>query len=689
VSRIRAGISLALGVLLTLCLFVPSAGAHSKNLVSNLAQGHRWRHGVVPQRGSKAASFFSSGGNLSYGGGISGVGVATGPPKVYLVFWGSQWGTQSTNTAGNYTYGGDPKSMAPDLQAFFKGLGTGGEKWSGVMTQYCQGVAVGTQTCPTSSTQHVGYPTGGALGGVWEDTSSAAPSQATAHELAAEAVNAANHFGDFSPNAEYFIVSPTGTNPDGWLTGGFCAWHDYSGDNSMDGGGAVSSPNGPVAFTNMPYVTDAGTSCGENFVNSGSAGTLDGVTIVGGHEYAETITDTFPAGGWTDNSGYETGDKCAWISGTGQAASQNITLTTGTFAVQSTWANDYSACRVSDQIITNSPPVTVNSVANQTNMAGDNVSLQMGATEPNGTSSCGICTFTATGLPSGVSISSSGLISGQVTKAGTSSVTVTATDPDGVDPPGSTTFSWSVKAGTVTAITVSPSNPTVSIGSTEPFTASGKDAFGNAADVSQATWTVTPTGTPPGSVTPGPSSSATFTPTTPGSGTVAATVGTVTGSTGVTVIAAPPNAIANGGFESGTFADWTPSGAAENVVSSASYFCHSGSYCAQLGLPTPTNGNSNIAQTFTAPSGTSTVSFYYDVVCTDTVRYDWATATLRDVTLGKTYTILPKTCSNTGAWSKVSHSVTPGHHYTLTLTNRDDNYPGDPTYTLYDDVSVQ
>jgi serine protease len=103
----------------------------------------------------------------------------------------------------------------------------------------------------------------------------------------------------------------------------------------------------------MPYVTDAGSGCGQNFVNAGSAGTDDGFTIVNGHEYAETITDQYPAGGWTDSSGNENGDKCAWIS-SGQGASQNITLSTGTFAVQSTWANDFNkgagGCEISHPI---------------------------------------------------------------------------------------------------------------------------------------------------------------------------------------------------------------------------------------------------------------------------------------------------------------------------------------------------
>jgi serine protease len=161
----------------------------------------------------------------------------------------------------------------------------------------------------------------------------------------------------------------------------------------------------------------------------------------------------------------------------------------------------------------------------------------------------------------------------------------------------------------------------------------------------------------------------------------------VAGSATVTV-SATANAIANGGFEGGTLAPWTASGASERVVGSG-YPCHGGSACAQLGLSTPTNGNSNISQSFKAPSGSSSVAFYYYLVCTDTVSYDWATATLKDTTTNTTYTVLGRTCTNNKTWSKASYAVTPGHSYTLTLTNRDDNYPGDPTYTLYDDVVVQ
>ena len=115
---------------------------------------------------------------------------------------------------------------------------------------------------------------------------------------------AAAHFGNTTAasnrNAQYVILSPTGTHPDGFNTpsGDFCGWHDWNGDPTLPGG-PVTSPYGHIAFSNLPYITDAGRACGENFVNSGKAGLLDGVSIVNGHEYAETITDQNPSGGWT------------------------------------------------------------------------------------------------------------------------------------------------------------------------------------------------------------------------------------------------------------------------------------------------------------------------------------------------------------------------------------------------------
>jgi serine protease len=324
------------------------------------AYQHSYRHGAVPtteqlvkiksyQKTHAATSVtpVTSANTLQYNGGIDGIGVTSGYEKVYLIFWGTQWGTQSTDSNGNLTFSSDYAGVAPILQNLFKGLGTGGEQWSGTMTQYCDGSSVPfhATSCP-SNAAHVGYPVGGVLAGVWYDNSGTEPDPATGDQLANETINAAGHFGNTTAASnrytQYVILSATGTNPDNYKTGGFCAWHSF-----VNGGGP--SPYGDIAYTNMPYIVDVGWSCGENFVNSGSAGTLDGVTIVEGHEYAETITDQNPAGGWTAGSGAETGDECAWIS-SGQGAAGNVTMGNGTYAMQSTWSNDTNECDLTHSI---------------------------------------------------------------------------------------------------------------------------------------------------------------------------------------------------------------------------------------------------------------------------------------------------------------------------------------------------
>jgi serine protease len=320
------------------------------------AVGHSYRHGVLPtiSRHRAMASWAAAHPgakvhkqnplNLSYGGGIHGHAVISGKEKVYLVFWGSQWGAQSVNGGGDVTLAGDPSGEAPVLQELFKGLGTGGETWSGVMTQYCDGVKYKAKSCPASAA-HVGYPTGGALAGVWVDEHAPAPGLATGNQLGNEAVAAAHHFGllttKANADAQYVILSPTQTHPDGFNTpnGEFCAWHDDTADPNL--------PSGPVsakldiAFTNMPYVTDLGTDCGENFVNLGARGLTDGVSIVEGHEYAETITDQLPAFGWTNAmTGAEGADLCAWNTPHSVGGTNDLKLPTGRFAMQSFWAND-------------------------------------------------------------------------------------------------------------------------------------------------------------------------------------------------------------------------------------------------------------------------------------------------------------------------------------------------------------
>jgi len=360
-----------------------STTAPSVVLTVPTAGHHTYRHGAVPQKTRDVAGVRALGSTpavpgaaaqaarastrkaLRYGGGLTaggltGAGVTVGQPEVYLVFMGNQWGTQSTS-GGRQVFSQDPAAMAPALQTLFGGLGTGGETWSGILTQYCDGAALGATACVQRDAQ-IPYPTGGVLSGIWYDN---VPESAnlTGHQLAAEAEAAATHFGNTDQtsnrNTQYVIVSPTGTDPDGWLNPatGYCAYHDDTHDASIDGGGPVAGPI--VAFTNLPYVPDVGASCGAGTVNS--PGVLDGATEAASHEYAETMTDQFPEssppGGWTDNSGQENGDKCAYVS-TGPGAMFNLTLATGVVTVQGTWSNRANDCADGEANFVYSPSIT-------------------------------------------------------------------------------------------------------------------------------------------------------------------------------------------------------------------------------------------------------------------------------------------------------------------------------------------
>ncbi|MFI5728733.1 M28 family peptidase [Kribbella sp. NPDC051587] len=183
------------------------------------------------------------------------------------------------------------------------------------------------------------------------------------------------------------------------------------------------------------------------------------------------------------------------------------------------------------------------------------------------------------------------------------------------------------------------------------------------------------------------------TPSSPGSANVTVTARDNTGQTAGTSFTWTINpsgggsSISNGDFEAGNLSGWTVGGTAKaaTVVSTGA---HAGSYAVRLGDTTATNGESTVSQTFTAPANATRAAFWYNAVCPDTVTYAWAKATLTDNTAGSTATPLAKTCTNNQGWKQVAAPVTAGHSYTLTLVNRDDNYPGDPAYTLFDDVTT-
>ncbi|SES43643.1 Zn-dependent metalloprotease [Streptomyces sp. yr375] len=100
--------------------------------------------------------------------------------------------------------------------------------------------------------------------------------------------------------------------------------------------------------------------------------------------------------------------------------------------------NAFAGINVGSHITVPSTGVTVTNPGSQTATVGTAVSLQLSASSTNS----GTLTYAASGLPTGLSISSTGLISGTPTTAGTYSTTVTVTDSTGAT--GTAAFTWTV-----------------------------------------------------------------------------------------------------------------------------------------------------------------------------------------------------------------------------------------------------
>jgi hypothetical protein len=267
--------------------------------------------------------------NMSYFGGNVQV-----TPKIYLVLWG--WGEAG---AFNHTTTGqaanDPDGVAALMTRFVSAIGS--TTWDGIVTQYYQSNYNGTFTNITNPNLE--------LAGVWHDDTTPIHDNLSPLELAQEAGRAAQHFGvASSPNVNFVVATPQMYNDAGFNQGSYCAWHDYVTPISYPG---VTTG---IAFTNMPYVLNAGGSCGKDFVNPAPAGDHDGVTIVLGHEIAETFTDPgaeesagqVQYGAWFDYQGWEIGDKCAWVGDGLQVPGSPFNMVGNdgnTYPVQALWSN--------------------------------------------------------------------------------------------------------------------------------------------------------------------------------------------------------------------------------------------------------------------------------------------------------------------------------------------------------------
>ena len=645
------------------------------------------RRGIMPKRDAMNPTRNAASATLTYYG-----GRVASSLQVVQVLWGG-----SGNYPSNVT-----STTTPSIATFYQqALNSSYVDW---LDHDYNTVSPSPASGSTKTNQHIGRGsfvaqyiiTPSASGSTVDDS---AIQTELAAQISAGHLPAPTRDSAGNNNTYYALFFPHGITitqggSSSCVAGGFCAYH-----------GTIANAGGHEVYYGVHPDMQAGSGCDTGCGN----GTVFGnYTSVASHEMTETITDgevglaqtNAPPLAWYDTTSGEIGDICNGQQGSFTGSDGN------TYTVQLEWSNSQGRCITS--IPGTGPTNDFGLTATSSTIAvtaGSSATDAIDTTIASGSAES--VSLAAGGQPAGMTVSfspatvSSGTNSTMTVSTtsavatGTYALTVTGTASSGSH---TATVQVTVSSGAVTSdfsLAANPTSLSLTAGASGSATIASTDTMGTAETIalsvngapSGVTTTLSPT-----SVTAGASSAlSVVTTAAAAAGTYTLTVtGTAASGSHTTTVALTVTAgttgqgIVNGGFETGTFSGWTTSGASETIVSTG---CHGGTYCARLGSTSATNGDSSAAQTFTAPSGATSLSFWYQESCPDTVQYDWAVATLKDNTAGTTATVLNKTCS-TNSWTQVSASITAGHSYTLTLTSHDDNYGADPTYTLYDDVAI-
>ena len=304
--------------------------------------------------------------------------------------------------------------------------------------------------------------------------------------------------------------------------------------------------------------------------------------------------------------------------------------------------------------------VGIISPGSMTTATGAAVSYQVQAID----TATGSLSYSASGLPAGLSISSStGVISGTASTAGSYSVTLTGKDSSG--PSGSASFTWTVGSGgggTGNTVTVtSPGSQSGTVGTAVSLQVHASDS------ASGQTLTYSATGLPAGLSISSSTGLISGTPTTAGSATVTVTATDTTGAKGTATFTwtigsgsgggcTAAQLLGNPGFETGTAAPWTATSGV--IADNSKEPPHSGTWDAWLDGYGKTTTDT-LSQTVTLPSGCSTysLSFWLHIdtaETTTTTAYD----TLKVQLLNSSGTVL----ATLATFSNLNHATGSQQH---------------------------
>jgi len=301
-------LSIGLVFVCTLVIIGPlGVGAFSSHGVTTQHTHSHTPHMFIRQK-TKAQMLQQLGSNLNYGGGP----VMAGTMRVFAIFWEPGNNVSSSYNSLITRYFGD----------------VGGSQLYQINAQY-------TQTGG-------GFASGSLFSGSWVDTGAYPESPLLDTDVQNEVTHAMQANG-WQPSIDTMFFVFTGRSENlcfdnsqsQCASNTFCAYHNFFGSNTI--------------YAAMPYAASFSCNPGSSPNNDDADQTIN----VTSHEQMEAATDPL-LNAWTDSSGSEIGDKCAWTFGPLDGQGADVTLNTHPYILQQEWDNQTTSCRMTPS--TQPPP---------------------------------------------------------------------------------------------------------------------------------------------------------------------------------------------------------------------------------------------------------------------------------------------------------------------------------------------
>lgn len=293
-------LSILLVFVCTLVIIGPlGVGAFSSHPATTHHASSHAPHLFVRQK-TKAQMLQQLASNLNYGGGP----VMAGTMQVFAIFW-----EPGNNVSANYN------SL---IKRYFGDVGS---------TALYQVNAQYTQTGG-------GFASGAVLSGSWVDTGAYPESPLLDTDIQNEVTHAqqANGWQSTIDNI-FFVFTGRGENlcfdssQSQCANNTFCAYHNFFGSNTI--------------YAAMPYAASFSCNPGSSPNNDDADQTIN----VTSHEQMEAATDPL-LNAWTDSSGSEIGDKCAWTFGPLDGQGADVVWNSDPYIIQQEWDNQSTSCRL-------------------------------------------------------------------------------------------------------------------------------------------------------------------------------------------------------------------------------------------------------------------------------------------------------------------------------------------------------